>query len=98
MEEVSSATLLAAMRLAGVAPEVNLRERAACTPLQMQIRLPTLTLKPRGDINRSPEKGYRLSHKKDLYPPNIPQKVLISLKYISSVLCILPLYNEWTKC
>ena len=39
----------------GVAPEVNLREHICHIYLcQVQIRLPTLDLKPRGDINRSP--------------------------------------------
>ena len=33
MEEISSATMLATHRLAGVAPEVNLREHVTHTPL-----------------------------------------------------------------
>ena len=46
-----SAAMLAIRMLAGVAPEVNLS--------QAQIRLPTLALKPRGDITRSPKQGYQ---------------------------------------
>ena len=33
VEEISSATMLAAKRSAGVAPEVNLREYVTCMPL-----------------------------------------------------------------
>ena len=35
----------------------------------MQIRLPTLALKPRGDVTRSPKQVYQWPHKQDLYPP-----------------------------
>ena len=33
--------------------------------------LPTLALKPRGDITRSQKNGHQWSHKKDLCPPKI---------------------------
>ena len=39
----------------GVAPEVNLRERISGTPRQTNKAEPTLALKPRGDITRSPK-------------------------------------------
>ena len=39
-------------------------------PCQVRIRLPTLALKPRGDVTRSPKQGYQWPHKKDLCPPN----------------------------
>ena len=32
---------------------------------------PTLALKPRGDITRSPKQGYQWPHKKDSCPPKI---------------------------
>ena len=38
---------------------------------QVQIRLPTLALKPGGDIIRSPKQGYQWPDKKDLCPPKI---------------------------
>ena len=40
---------------------------ATFTHLQVQIRLPTLALKPRGDINRIPKQDYHWPHKKDLF-------------------------------
>ena len=48
----------------GVAPEVNLRECISHMPLQSVNKAePTLALKPRGDITRSPKQGYQWSHK-----------------------------------
>ena len=44
----------------GVAPEVNLR--GECLH-QVQISLPTLALKPRGDVTRSPKQGYQWPQK-----------------------------------
>ena len=35
---------------------------------QVQIRLPTLALKPGGDVIRSPKQGYQRPHKKDVCP------------------------------
>ena len=44
----------------GVAPEVNLRECISHTPLQSLNKAePTLALKPRGDVTRSPKQGYQ---------------------------------------
>ena len=40
-------------------------------PSKVKIRLPTLVLKPRENITRSPKQGYQWPHKKDLCPPNI---------------------------
>ena len=48
----------------GVAPEMNLRERLSRTPLQSSNKAePTLDLKPRGDVTRSPKQGYRWPQK-----------------------------------
>ena len=63
-EEFSSAAMQAAKRPAGVIPE--LRERVTCTPPPIANKAATQTLKPRGDITRSPKQGYQGSHKKDL--------------------------------
>ena len=63
---------------AGVAPEVNLNECVIHMPPQARIRLPTLALKPRGDITRSPKQGYQWPHKKDSCPPKFFFKKKIS--------------------
>ena len=56
------AAMLALYTGRGVAPEVNLRERISCTPLQSSNKAePTLALKPRGDVTRSQKK------KKNIY-------------------------------
>ena len=48
----------------GVAPEVNLREHITGTPLPSTNKAePTLALKPRGDVTRSPKQGYQWPHK-----------------------------------
>ena len=39
-----------------------------------RIRPPTLALKPRGDITRSPKQGHQWPHKKDPCPPKIFKK------------------------
>ena len=57
VEEIGSAAMLAAKRLADIAPEVNLREYVHLR--QARIRLPTLALKPRGDVTRSPKHRYQ---------------------------------------
>ena len=59
--------MLAIKKLAGVAPQVNLSERVTHTPLQVQIRLPTLALKPR--------QWYQWPHKKDLRPTKFKKKL-----------------------
>ena len=59
MKEIGSVTMLATKRSAGVAPEVNLRECVTLHLCQVRIRLPTLTLKPRRDVTRSPKHGYQ---------------------------------------
>ena len=64
MEENGLATILATKRSAGVTPEVNLCEPSHVCLCQVQIRLLTLALKPRGDITRSPKQWYQWPHKK----------------------------------
>ena len=58
--------MLAVKMSAGVTPEVNFRNVHYVYLCQVQIRLPTLALKPRGDITRSPKQGYQWTHKKDI--------------------------------
>ena len=57
VEEIGSAAMLATKRLAGVAPEVNLRQCLTCLH-QVQIRLSTLALKPGGDITSPKSKTW----------------------------------------
>ena len=45
---------------------------------QLGIRLPTLVLKPRGDVTRGPKQGYQWPHKKDLCPSKLKKKHLHS--------------------
>ena len=56
--------MLAVYTSSGVAPQVNLRERISRTPPQSLNKAePTLALKPRGDVTRSPKQGYQWPHK-----------------------------------
>ena len=58
------AAMLAIYTCRGVAPEVNLREHISHTPLQSLNKAePTLALKPRGDVTRSPKQGYHWPQK-----------------------------------
>ena len=58
------AAMLALYTVKGVAPEVNLRERILRTPLPSTNKAePSLALKPRGDVTRSPKQGYQWPHK-----------------------------------
>ena len=50
--------------------------------IKVRIRLPTLALKPRGDVTRSPKQEYQWSHKKDSCPTKILKK---SLSYVCSI-------------
>ena len=60
VEEIGSAAMLATKRLAGVAPEVNLRECITCMPLSCANK----ALKPKGDVTRSPKQGYQWPQKR----------------------------------
>ena len=40
-------------------------------------RDPTLALKPRTDVTRSPKQGHQWPHKKDLCPPKLKKKNII---------------------
>ena len=62
--------MLAAKRLAYVAPEVDLRECTLHSPPQKANKAePTLALKPRGDVTRNPKQGYQWLPKKDVCLP-----------------------------
>ena len=55
-------------------------------PLSSNKAVPTLALKPRGDITRSPKQEYQWPHKKDSCSPKILQKksdtLVLDLDYI----------------
>ena len=76
VEEIGAAAMLVTKRSAGVAPDVNLRERAICThALSANKAEPILALKPRRDITRSPKQGYQWPHKINYScPPKIEKK------------------------
>ena len=58
------AAMLVLYRGKCVAPEVNIRERISHTPPQSSNKAePTLALKPRGDVTKSPKQGYQWPHK-----------------------------------
>ena len=67
--EQQLAAMLAVKRLAGVTPEVNLRNIHHKVLSQMQVMLPTLALKPRGNVTRSPKQGISSPIELDMYPP-----------------------------
>ena len=55
----------ATKRLAGVAPEVDLRECTLHSPPQKANKAePTLALNPRGDVTRNPKQGYQWPQKR----------------------------------
>ena len=59
MKENGSAAMLATKTFAGVAPEVNLGEHLTHTPLPCVNKLPTLALKHRAYVIRSPKYVYQ---------------------------------------
>ena len=62
--------MLAAKRLAHVAPEVDLGKCTLHLPLQKVNKAePTLALKPRGDITRNPKQDYQWPQKGHVCPP-----------------------------
>ena len=63
------AAMQATKRSTGVIPEANLSKCISHIPPPSRIRLPTLALKPRGNVTRSPKQVYQRPHKKDLCPP-----------------------------
>ena len=63
------------------APEVNLREHISHTPLQSLNKAePTLALKPRGDVTRSPKEWYQWPHKWTCVQQKLRKKNLAMIK------------------
>ena len=62
-------------------------QESAGVALEENLRLPTVALKPRGDITRSLKQGYQLSHKTDM----CPTKILIKK---DSVMGCVPIFRE----
>ena len=64
----------------GVAQEVNLRERISRMPLQSSNKAePTLALKPRGDITRSPKQVYQWPQKWTCVQKKSLKKIIIHI-------------------
>ena len=83
--------MLTSIQSAGVTPEVNLRNSTQARKHASE--KPTLALKPRADISRSPKQGYHWPHEKDL------QKNCHS-KQLRNVDCVLhkPILSKFYKC
>ena len=64
------------LQSAGVTPEVNLRNRTQARKSASENS--TLALKPRADITRSPQQGYQWPQEKDLCPPKIKKKIIVT--------------------
>ena len=64
--------MLTSIQSAGVAPEVNLRNRAQARKRASEKS--TLVLKHKADITRSPKQGYQWPLKKDSCPTKILKK------------------------
>ena len=63
LEENGSAAMLAAKRSAGITPEVNLKECVTHMPLsRVNKKGCTLSLKPKGNITRSPKQVYQWTY------------------------------------
>ena len=68
----------------GVTPEVTVREHISHMPQQSLNKAePTLALKPRGDITRSPKQGYQWPQKWTC----VQQKIFLK-KNCTKILCV----------
>ena len=65
VEENGLAAMLAAKRLAGVAPKVNLRECEICMSLPSVNKVAHSGFETQRRCHKSPKKGYQWPHKKD---------------------------------
>ena len=70
------AAMLAIYTSRGVTPEVNLRECVSRMPLPSVNKAePTVALKPRGDVTRSPKQEYQLPQKWTCVVQNFFKKI-----------------------
>ena len=74
MEEIGSAAMLAAKRLAGVTPEVNFRDHVTCMPLGSVNKAAYSGFETQRRRHQSPKHGYQWPHRKNLCPPKIFRK------------------------
>ena len=72
VEEISSAT----KRLAGVAPEVNIRECVTHTPLPSANKAAHSGFETQRRHHQNTKTGVSVAHKKDLYPPKTKKQKL----------------------
>ena len=71
VEEISPVAIVATKRLAGVIPEVNLKECETHMPLPSPNKTVHSGLKPRENATRRLKQGHVWLHKKYLCPPKI---------------------------
>ena len=70
VEKNSSAAILATKRLAGVAPEVNLRECVTGMPLPSMTKVAHSGFETQSICHCNPKQGCEWRHKKNVCPPN----------------------------
>ena len=66
VDQKGSAAMLATKKSVGVTPEMNLRKPLHAQVIKHANKGPTLTLKPRADINKSPKTGVSVAPQKGL--------------------------------
>ena len=74
LEEIGLAAMLAAKRLAGVTPEVNLKDHVTCMPLASVSKAAQSGFETQRRHHQSPKQGYQWPHRKDLCPPKFFRK------------------------
>ena len=79
VEEIRSIVMLAAERLVGVAPEVNLRENVPCTLLPSANKAAHSGLEPGGVVSRSKIQGYQCPLKIYLFISKFEKKLMFIL-------------------
>ena len=65
MDEISSTAMLTARKSTGITPEVNFGNVYHSGNVYISTKVPTLVLKPRGDITRSLKQGYQWQYNSD---------------------------------
>ena len=76
--------MLAVKRSAGVAPEMNLKERTPHTPPPSSNKAVNSDFESHLDVTRSPKQGYQWPIKKDMCPPEV-RKTRYSVEFFSNL-------------
>ena len=80
MEENGLVAILATMRSAGVAPEVNLREYVICMPMSSMNKAAHSGFEAQRICHQKFKQGYQLSYKNDLCPQFFFKKCMLISK------------------